>query len=298
MTTDVLSVAAQETALTTTEQAELARCEQLIDKGLETFIQVGEALQAIRDQRLYRAQYADFASYVRERWPDIGGRRQADRLIAAAEVQQNLGPIGLSLSNESQARPLAGLPPVEQRAAMQEAVATAPEGKVTAAHIQATVDKRQGKTPAAPPPAPRAPSPPADDEVIEGEVLAVDEEPSPTASAASPVLAPTLPPALPGVSSPASATLPPALPGLNAPSTTPTDTALVEAGVLYRLAVTMASQARHTFEALATEGQRVELDERVLAAQAQQLLAAQPIRLAARMLAIGARVVTEEDSTA
>jgi hypothetical protein len=69
-------------------------------------------------------------------------RRYANRLIAAAEVVDNLGPIGPILpTTETQARPLAHLEPDQQREAWQQAVDTAPNGKVTAAHVQSVVDE-------------------------------------------------------------------------------------------------------------------------------------------------------------
>ena len=41
-------------ALTTTEIAELSKQEAIIKRGLKTFIDVGNALAVIRDERLYR----------------------------------------------------------------------------------------------------------------------------------------------------------------------------------------------------------------------------------------------------
>jgi hypothetical protein len=59
--------------------------------------------------------------------------------------------------NEAQARPLASLPPEQQREVWKEAVETAPPSGITAKHVQATVKrvKATGTTP------PRAPSPKA-----------------------------------------------------------------------------------------------------------------------------------------
>ena len=54
-------------------------------------------------------------------------RREADRLISAAEVADNLRPIGLILpATESQARPLTQLEPEEQPVVWQRAVESAP----------------------------------------------------------------------------------------------------------------------------------------------------------------------------
>ena len=77
-------------------------------------------------------------------------RQTTNRLIAAAGVVTNLRmeespqmePIGSILpATESQARPLTQLPPEAQSVVWQRAVETAPEGKVTAAHVQAAVNE-------------------------------------------------------------------------------------------------------------------------------------------------------------
>lgn len=99
--------------------------ERQIAAGIGMFIAVGEALLAIRDQRLYRSSHASFAAYLAERWPQLGSRRQADRLINAALVEGNLRPAGLSLPSERVARELAGLEPEAQRAVLRQAVSVA-----------------------------------------------------------------------------------------------------------------------------------------------------------------------------
>lgn len=63
------------------------------------------------------------------------------RLLDAAEVERNISPNGGNLQiAERQARPLVSLPPDAQREVWAAAVETAPNGKVTAAHVQATVN--------------------------------------------------------------------------------------------------------------------------------------------------------------
>jgi DNA modification methylase len=103
----------------------------------QTFVEVGSALAEVRDRRLYRKEYASFEAYCQDRWGMV--RRHADRMIEAAAVVENLRPIGLAPSCESQARPLAPLDPVGQREAWALAVATAPNGKPTAAHVSSVV---------------------------------------------------------------------------------------------------------------------------------------------------------------
>jgi len=143
------------------EADQLAACEEIIERGLQTFIEVGFALASIRDRRLYRVEFGTWEEYCTARW-QMSARR-ATMLCAASETVRNLGlgdpnrnncsELGeanrnncseLALpANESQVRPLVGLPPEEQRAAWAEAVATAPNGRLTARHVEQTVLKRR-----------------------------------------------------------------------------------------------------------------------------------------------------------
>jgi len=78
--------------LTEGEAAELAAHEQVIAAGLQTFVQVGAALAAVRDGKLFRASHATFSDYCGDRWgiTDRHGRR----LMAAADVAELTGPTG------------------------------------------------------------------------------------------------------------------------------------------------------------------------------------------------------------
>src|SRR5689334_1251479 len=134
--------------LTPAERSDLERCEKVIERGRKVFLKVGEALEEIRDKRLLREKYSTFEKYCRKRWGF--GVRHGQRLLAAKQVVDNLRPIGRIPDNESQVRPLIGLPLETQREVWQEAVETAPDGKVTAAHIQATIDQHQQPDEAAP----------------------------------------------------------------------------------------------------------------------------------------------------
>lgn len=136
-----------ELALTITEHTQLAECEAVIERGLHTFMEVGDALLKIRQNRLYRNTHESFEDYCRERW---GFRRShADNLIDAARVVADLNsmefkPPILPLT-ERQARPLTLLDtPEDRQAAWQRAVETAPDGKVTGKHVQAVVDEMRG----------------------------------------------------------------------------------------------------------------------------------------------------------
>ena len=73
-------------------QATLEDCERVIARGMRGYIEAGQALEVIRDQRLYRkAGYADFGNYCGERWG--WGRDYADRQIQSARVVRQLPTI-------------------------------------------------------------------------------------------------------------------------------------------------------------------------------------------------------------
>ena len=130
-------------ALSPAEVQTLEHYEHIIAQGIETFVEVGQALLAIRDQRLYRQSYTTFEDYLRQRW-DLS-RSYAHRMIDAAVVVENLLPNGNIVPvNEAQARPLTSLPPEQQQEVWREVVETAPAGKVTAKHVQATVKRVKG----------------------------------------------------------------------------------------------------------------------------------------------------------
>lgn len=129
------------------EATALAQCEEVIERGLDSFIEVGNALLQIRDQRLYRSDYDNFEVYCQERW-DMSGRR-AHQLIDSAKVIQNIGteplvqsgPLPSQKLNERVIRPLAALPAPVQRKAWAKAVETAEKpGKPTAKEVAAAVE--------------------------------------------------------------------------------------------------------------------------------------------------------------
>jgi len=131
-------------ALTLTEGEQLRQHEVVVERGLATFVEVGEALAGIRDGRLYRAEYATFEDYCQQRWGLAW--RTAYRLMDAAAVVGNLSHGTEMLpTNERQTRPLTSLPPDVQREVWARAVETAPDSKVTAAHVERVVeDLRSG----------------------------------------------------------------------------------------------------------------------------------------------------------
>jgi hypothetical protein len=140
------SLKKENSMLTSVETSTLHHLEEIIEKNLQTFYEVGNALLQIRDDRLYRATHKTFEEYCKEKW-DIG-KSHAHRLMDAAKVIGSLSPNGEVPKTEAVVRPLAPLPPDQQREVWKEAVDTAPAGKVTAKHVQDVVEKM--KEPKAP----------------------------------------------------------------------------------------------------------------------------------------------------
>jgi len=127
---------------------DLERLEGIIERNLLSFFEVGRALMEIRAKNYYRdvLGFETFEAYCKAKW-DFN-RAHAYRLIDSAKVIDVLSPIGdAKPMTESQARPLVKLKdnPEAQREAWQKAVETAPEGKVTAAHVQKVVKAYQLK---------------------------------------------------------------------------------------------------------------------------------------------------------
>ncbi len=147
------------------EKNRLNELEIVIKDNIQGFFKTGFALSEIKNNKLYRENFGTFEDYCSERW-DMG-QNYANKNIKASEVVKNLGPIvsasesgtivPLSVNqlndnlsptgegfkvlpkNEAQARPLTKLKPELQRIAWKQAIDTAPDDKVTAAHIKKIV---------------------------------------------------------------------------------------------------------------------------------------------------------------
>lgn len=126
------------TALTKPERSTLAECEEEIERGLNNFVEVGNALLRIRNERLYRSEFGTFQEYCETRWSMSRG--QAYRMIEAAEVVENLSPIGDKPISESAIRPLVQLPPLVQQKVWKKAVASSSTGQPTAREVAAAVE--------------------------------------------------------------------------------------------------------------------------------------------------------------
>jgi hypothetical protein len=124
------------------ETDRLSICEKVIEHGLATFVEVGDALLTIRDNRLYRGEYATFDAYCKERWGF--SRQRAHQLTDAAEVVGIVSTIvDVPPGNEAQARELVPLKDEpEAMAKVWVEVLEETDGKPTAAAVHKVVAER------------------------------------------------------------------------------------------------------------------------------------------------------------
>jgi hypothetical protein len=129
--------------LTVPEQHQLNEQETRIEQGFRAFFaEVGDALQIIRDKRLYRAGYKNFEDYCRARWGVSDN--YAHKLISAAETIGNLKSANVATlpATESQARELTRLKdPEDQVEAWLNSVRNAPNGKPNAEQVKLEVEQ-------------------------------------------------------------------------------------------------------------------------------------------------------------
>tara|TARA_R110001606_G_C15340839_1_gene646552 strand:- start:804 stop:1682 length:879 start_codon:yes stop_codon:yes gene_type:complete len=119
--------------LKTNEKQELQKHETTIKKGLNTFVEVGQALLEIRDKKLYRIEYNTFEEYCKQKWQI--SRRRSYQLIEASLVIENVNPGTQMPKNEKEIRPLTSLEPEIQNAVWQETIEKHGEN-ITAKKVQ------------------------------------------------------------------------------------------------------------------------------------------------------------------
>jgi hypothetical protein len=120
-------------AITLAESKRLIALEKTIERGTQTFVEVGLALAEIRDSKLYRCDYDSFEMYCSEKWG--WKRRYAYNLIEAAGVVQSLPEnVRHGAQTERQARALAQVEPDQRAEVLEQAQAAAEsEGRPLAA---------------------------------------------------------------------------------------------------------------------------------------------------------------------
>ena len=116
---------------------QLTECEAIIERGLASFLEMGQALLRIRDGRLYRQTNKTFAHYCQQRWSL--SRSYAYELMEAGQVAEALSGIA-DVPNASIALELAALKddPARMQAVWQSVLE---EGKPTAARVRERVDE-------------------------------------------------------------------------------------------------------------------------------------------------------------
>lgn len=123
--------------LTKAEQARLGEILTEIDAGMTAWVRIGELLEELRANRLYRQTHDKFEDFCRERWgwasraritQYIGSSRAAhDYAKRAADVNPGLT---LQLTSEKAARPLSRVQSPDRDAVVSQLVVLAPDGQV------------------------------------------------------------------------------------------------------------------------------------------------------------------------
>jgi hypothetical protein len=114
----------------------LDELEGVIERGQQTFMEVGEALLTIKERRLYReAGFDTFDAYCQKRWGF--GKRRANQVLAAAEVGTMVPGL-----NERQARALAPIrhDPELMREVVEQAMA---DGVITGRVLAQIVEREE-----------------------------------------------------------------------------------------------------------------------------------------------------------
>lgn len=123
-------------SLSKEEKSSLRELERTISNGVKSFVEVGNALKAIRDGRLYREQFKTFELYVKDRWNF--DRTRAYQLIDAAEIRDDLSkifdksPKAREIETESHMKELANVSIESLPVVIDKAVEIAGEDRITA----------------------------------------------------------------------------------------------------------------------------------------------------------------------
>lgn len=136
----------------TPELLDLMEHEKVIEQGLAGFLEVGNALLAIKIGRKYRAAgHATFEAYCEKRWTIV--RSRGYQLVqAAATVERLAKKLSTAVDTplperERQVRELHRLPEPERADAWVEAVEVADGGQPTAAEVAEVVERRRAPQP-------------------------------------------------------------------------------------------------------------------------------------------------------
>jgi hypothetical protein len=109
--------------LSSEERAEYTAAVDTIRRGMQSFLDAGEALHRIKSKQLYREQFPTFETFAETTFGLTG--RRLSQIIESFEFVRNLKSISPSLPTptiEGVVRPLAGLPANKQLEVYAEAV--------------------------------------------------------------------------------------------------------------------------------------------------------------------------------
>ncbi len=124
----------------------LRHLEGVIRRGMQTFIEVGAALEEIRSKKLYVPDYDGFEDYCQAEFGWT--RRYADRNIRAARTAATLRPFGLDFENEAQAREMSRLAEdTEAAGRVWREVGEANGGKHPSTVLREAIDRELGLVP-------------------------------------------------------------------------------------------------------------------------------------------------------
>ncbi len=124
--------------LTRTELSRMGQLEEVLQRNMQSFVEVGNALKEIRDGRYYRQTYDTFEAYCKGQWGM--SKPYATQTIGAFEVRSNLVAIATILpTTESQCRPLTSLSPETQQQAWARALEIAGDSQPTARIVSEAV---------------------------------------------------------------------------------------------------------------------------------------------------------------
>lgn len=120
----------------------LGDLEAVIERGLETFVDVGRALLEIRERRLYALTSGTFEDYCRERWGF--SRQRASQLIQSSEVARILDRAPANAGQATELAPLLNQPETLREAwtEVQERAETE-QRPVTAQLVREVVEEKQ-----------------------------------------------------------------------------------------------------------------------------------------------------------
>jgi hypothetical protein len=127
--------------LTASESTALTEHEAVIERGIQTFYEVGIALAGIRDRKLYRAEHGTFEDYCKQRW-QISRTRAYELMSAATVVSAIADTARTPPANEAQARELVRVPESQRAEVWGETLART-DGMPTAAAVRETFESTQ-----------------------------------------------------------------------------------------------------------------------------------------------------------